>query len=71
MVAFDPTTWSSVNSFVTVNNGGGSYGLAEGDVLLAINGMPVDGNAARAGDHPHGFDERRPGGHGHAGRSAT
>ena len=29
------------------------------------------GNAARAGDHPHGFDELRPGGHGHAGRSAT
>ena len=41
LVAYSPETWASVNKMVCVKSDAAS--LRKGDVLLAINGRPVDG----------------------------
>jgi hypothetical protein len=45
-VAYSPDTWKSVNKFVSVTSDAptaAGVGLRKGDILLAINGQPVDG----------------------------
>ena len=46
LVAYSADTWANLNTFVAVKSSIGAF--AEGDVLLAINGRPVDGSAAQA-----------------------
>lgn len=49
LLADGPDTWANVSTFVALKPGSGGVGaLQAGDVLLAINGTPVDGDTAKA-----------------------
>ncbi len=63
LVAYSAEVWACQNSMVVV--GAASGALAEGDVLLAVNGRPVDGDAElatalleHAGDGAHALVKR-------------